>query len=189
MNMQVDESELELPASGNVDDLKAYVEEAYNLEIEIAELTRRLELKNKQLGNLMNKEIPDAMDRIGTNVFGVPGTRTECRIQPFYHASIPEASRSEAFQWLEEHEHGDLIKNSLKVDFNKEDAEAAKRIFDRVKQMLAQEEINAKPVMDKAVHWKTLTSFVKEQVEEGNVLPLGILGATVGRVAKFKEIK
>lgn len=188
-DMKIDPSEMEVASDASVDDLKAYVEEAYQLEIEIAEIGRQLELKNKKLGNLMNKEIPDAMDRIGTNVFGVPGTRTECRIQPFYHANIPEASRAEAFEWLEENEHGDLIKNSLKVDFNKEDADAAKRIFDRVKQMLAQEGIEAKPILDKAVHWKTLTSFIKEQVEEGKVLPLGIFGATVGRVAKFKEIK
>lgn len=187
--MKIDDSELEPVVSGNTDELKQYVEEAYQLEIEIAELNRKLELKNTRLKGLMNKDIPDTMDKIGTNVFGVPGTRTEVRLTPFYHASIPEASREDAFNWLEENEHGDLIKNAMKVEFNREDAEAAKRIFDRVKQMLAQEEINAKPVMDKSVHWKTLTSFVKEQVEEGNVLPLGILGATVGRVAKFKEIK
>lgn len=189
MNMNIDPSELEPTVSANTDELKAYIEEAYQLDIEIAELNRQLEQKGNRLKTLMNKDIPDTMDRIGTNVFGVPGTRTECRIQPFYHASIPEASKEEAFEWLEKNEHGDLIKNAMKVEFNREDADAAKRIFDRVRQMLAQEEINAKPVMDKTVHWKTLTSFIKEQVEEGKVLPLGIFGATVGRVAKFKETK
>lgn len=187
--MEVDASELEPVAPVNTDELKAYVEEAYQLDIEIAELNRQLELKGNRLKTLMNKDIPDTMDKIGTNVFGVPGTRTEVRVQPFYHASIPEAAKEDAFKWLEDNEHGDLIKNAMKVEFNREDADAAKRIFDRVKQMLVQEEINAKPTMDKSVHWKTLTSFVKEQVEEGHVLPLGILGATVGRVAKFKETK
>jgi hypothetical protein len=40
-----------------------------------------------------------------------------------------------------------------------------------------------------SVPWNTLTAFVKEQVEKGAVLPLDILGATVGRVVKLKARK
>ena len=39
------------------------------------------------------------------------------------------------------------------------------------------------------VPWTTLTALVKEQVEQGEPVPLDTLGATVGQVAKITKRK
>ena len=188
--MKVDDSELDVPASKEkTAALRELVLEAYVQDSAIAGLEMQIENRKNRLSQLMNKDIPELMSEIGTNVFGVPDTRTEVRVMPYYHANIPAATAAEAYKWLEDQGHGDIIKNALHVDFNKEDAAVAKQVYDRVNQMMAEYDVPAKPVLEKGVHWKTLTSFVKERIESGETLPLAILGATVGQVAKFKERK
>lgn len=185
----VDDSEFEVPQdTDRLARITLLVEKAFDLDMEIAELNRQVEIKNGKLRELKEKDIPDLMAEVGITVVGVPGhDDMTCEVVQFVHASIPKSGEVEAFKWLEDNEHGDLIKNSLIVDFNKEDAEAAKRIYDRVVQMVAQEEISATPILKKGVHHMTLTAFVKEQLSEGQDVPLATLGATVGNIAKFKE--
>jgi hypothetical protein len=170
--------------------LKRLVVVAFEVDQQIARLEKELELAKEHRKRLLTEEIPDKMAEVGTNVFGVPGTEVECRVVPYYHANIKEPDLPAAVKWMDDNGHGDLPKRTLTVEFNREDQEVAIRIMQRVKQMLAEEDIieRTKIFIKYGVHWKTLTAFVKEQIERGAALPLAILGATVGQVAKF-EIK
>lgn len=192
--MDIDESELEVQPSGKLEAITEKVERAFQLDVEIAELERQTDLKVGEKKQLMEKDIPELMASAQIDVVGVPGhPDILCEVVNYVHASIPVSwppeNQKKAFNWLESKGHGDIVKNTMIVEFNTEDADAAKRIFDRVKQMIAQEEINADPVLRKQVHHGTLTSFIKEQIGLGVALPLETLGAVVGEYAKFKENK
>jgi len=169
------------------DRLSEAVREAHRVDHEITKLEESLERLKAKKQELLTKKIPDLMGEVGTNVFGVPGTDVECRVVPYYHASLKEDKLPAAVKWLDQNGHGDLPKRTVAIEFNREDQEAARRIFQRVQQMLAEEDIieRTQLSMKYGIHWKTLTAFVKEQVEKGAALPLELLGATVGQVAKF----
>jgi hypothetical protein len=170
------------------DKLKKAVEEAYELDEEITSLEQQIERFKDQRKKLLTETIPDLMSEVGTNVFGVPGTEVECRVVPYYHANIKFEQMMRAVKWMDANGHGDLPKRTITVDFNREDQDAARRIFQRIQQMLAEEDIIERTQLNMkyGVHWKTLTAFVKEQIEQGAALPLELLGATVGQVATFK---
>ena len=45
------------------------------------------------------------------------GTKVE--VKPFYAAKIPESRNDEAFDWLRDNGHGDMIKNVLTANIDK----------------------------------------------------------------------
>ena len=51
---------------------------------------------------------------------------SEISVKPIYAASIPKDRRDEAFQWLRDHEFGDLVKNNVTVTFGRGEDETAK---------------------------------------------------------------
>jgi predicted NACHT family NTPase len=83
---------------------------------------------------------------------------------------------------LRDNNHGDLIKNTISVDFGRgEDNDAAD-----LKQGLND---MGRSYTDKTgVHPQTLRAFVREQVESGQTLPLDLLGVFIGQKTTIKEV-
>jgi hypothetical protein len=178
----------ESPASKDkLDAVRAKVKEARDIDFSIQSLNERLSLLSKRKQELVHNELPDLFQDAKIDVLGIepegnmPGYDTE--LKDFYHANIPEARRDEAFAWLDKNKHGDMIKTVITVELGRGDRKTAKA----VEQALRKLEVSYSSKL--SVPWNTLTAFVKEQVEKGAVLPLDILGATVGRVVKLKARK
>jgi hypothetical protein len=160
----------------------------HNLDTDIKALELQLtDLKNKRQ-DITEREMPDLFDEVGTDRIGLPEAGVDLILKPYYHAVLskddPELQEA-GFKWLEENGHGDIIKATLTVEFTRGELERAKELQAKVQQLTNQ------PVrIEMGVHWKTLTGFVKEQLERYQaVLPLGLLGATVGRVVKIEKRK
>ena len=83
-------------------------------------------------------------------------------------------------QWLIDNNHGDLIKNEVKLKFSRGEEEAADKI---VNELLAK---GLNPQQVKSVHSGTLSAFVKEQLSEGAEIPEQLLGVYIGRKAIIK---
>lgn len=174
----------------------------------LAELRARRE-------TVARRELVDAMDAIGQDHIGLAEFDVDIKTEDYVFASIPnpesekdpEAAarkaelRAGAFAWLVENEHEGLIKTVVTVELPRgayEDALRIKRIID---ELPALDPETGEPVgnggptgycarVQESVHWGTLTSFVKEQIKRPEVtLPLEMLGATVGRVAKIVKRK
>ena len=94
-------------------------------------------------------------------------------------ASIPVARRPEAHEWLTDQGHGDLIKRNVTVGFGREESEAAQALFDQ----LVGDGLKVKD--EQKVEPSTLKKFVKDQLEEGNAIPLDLFGAVQFRQAKI----
>jgi hypothetical protein len=138
---------------------------------------------------------------MGQDRIGLPDAAVDLVLEPFYHANIAvdwePQRREEAFKWLEENGHGDLVKVNVMFSFRKEQLADARWLQTAVKLIqAAQAECGIEtentipdPTMKMEVHYGTLTAFVREQVECGAELPLEKLGATVGQIVKIKPRK
>lgn len=173
---------------------KDALEEAQRLGAEVNYLDARLALWAEKAAELqgrraliLGRELPDLMDSKKIEAFTVDGV--PFKVDNYYKASIPSDNPDPGHDWLEEHGHGDLIKNTIVVTLPKDSEEMAKEIEDYVRQRYQQAVIERK----RQVPWASLTSWLKELWEstdpEKVLPPLEIMGATVGRIVKVGKPK
>ncbi len=138
-----------------------------NLETELANLKEAHRF-------LIEKSMPDMMMELGMSEIKL-FTGEKLTMKPFYAASISEENQDAAFSWLRENNFDSIIKNEVKASFGKGDDE-------RVMQVM--EALNASfPGVfscKASVHYQTLKSFVKEQVESGSPIPAELFNLHIG---------
>lgn len=159
---------------------------------EVEELEERLKQRKTRLYEIETRTLPDIMNQIGTDVTGVDGVQIE--IQRKIHANISkdweEQRRVAAYDHLRSIGGEDLIKQTMIVSAGKGSDEKMLQIAQRVRQMLAEVELDASLSMEPSVQWNTLTSFVKSVLKEGDVpVDLEVIGATDITVAKIVRKK
>lgn len=162
------------------------------LSKEIENLEETLKSKKTRLYEIETKTLPDIMNQIGTDVTGVDGVQIE--LQRKIHANISkdwdDQRKVSAFQHLREIGGEDIIKQTMIVSAGRGSDEKMLRIAQRVKQMLAEESLDAALSLEPSVPWNTLTSFVKSVLKEGDTpVDLEVIGATDVTVAKIVRKK
>mgnify|MGYP003624909208 FL=1 len=145
-------------------------------------IQKSLKEAEEEARRLSEEVIPTLMQQAGVSSIKLDnGTSVE--VSPYYYAKISEDRKAEAFQWLRENDHGDLIKNNVSVSFGKgEDSNAVN----------LKSELEAKGlVVDQKqdVHWQTLRGFVKEQIEKNKTLPSETFGLYIANRTKIKTNK
>ena len=151
------------------------------LETQKKILTTEEELKKlKDVETTLSEQtIPNLMQQAGVSLLKLAdGTGVE--VKPFYSARIPASKSEEAFNWLRENGHGDLIKNQVSLEFGMKQDNEAKSII---------EELKAKglPVKQKTtVHPSSLRGFVREQIQDlGKDVPADLFGTYVANKTKI----
>ena len=145
-------------------------------------IQKSLKEAEEEARRLSEEVIPTLMQQAGVSSIKLDnGTSVE--VSPYYYAKISEDKKVEAFKWLRENDHGDLIKNNVSVSFGKgEDSNAVN----------LKSELEAKGlVVDQKqdVHWQTLRGFVKEQIEKNKTLPSETFGLYIANRTKIKTNK
>lgn len=179
---------------------------------ELAETTARLERAEALVKSikarrdwLSTKLLPDMMDEAGTDIIGIPEANVDVVVEPFVHAAIkadwsPE-DRSRAFAALEAAGGASLVQAVLEIKFPREHLALAQQLAQRASAYLTAAYGNQPPPpvnLELAVHHATLTSWIKEEFARRDQLlldsqplppplPLGQIGATIGRVCKVKK--
>lgn len=166
------------------DDSLRQVSELATKQVELEAKISNAEANLKTLKQSHNKvsqvDIPEALAECGLSEFKL-ANGMKVTVNPFYSASIPKERLDEGLTWLRDNNHGDLIKQTISVDFGRgEDNEAA-----ALKEVLA--ETGASYTDRTGVHSSTLRAFVREQVESGQNLPLDLLGVFIGQKTIIKE--
>jgi uncharacterized small protein (DUF1192 family) len=168
----------EVPSDAALASVSELVARQIRLEDEIASAEAQLKAKNEDLRRVAFDELPAAMAELGLkDVRTTAGARVE--IKSFVQASITKARQEEAFAWLRDHGHGDLVKHEVKVALGAGEDEIAAEIV---------ESIRARGLIadDKAtVHAQTLKAFLREQIENGADVPLDLFGAYLGQEARI----
>ncbi len=183
------------PDQDKLDKLQEAASEVRDLEATLKDLIERQKEIEAKVFTLYHETLPTLMDLAGVDRIGLPASGNlpamDAYLCPFYRASIaaswPEEQRKAAFNFLESKGHGDLIKTAVSIAFPREERKQAVELAETLaEQGLA-------PQVNEMVHHGTLTSWLKEQIEERNQSftqsELEALGASVGRIVNLKERK
>jgi len=149
---------------GKVKDLSTLCDKKLNIDIKIADAKNSLkELENTER-QLSQELIPEALQEAGVSSLTLKnGSKVEIRVK--YAARIPEKYKEEAFEWLKEHGHDDIIKNEVIIRFGRGEEDKANELV---------KELDGKglsPDQKRRVEPMTIKGFVREQIEKGVNLP------------------
>lgn len=174
-----------------LDRLRALCEEFRDLEAEISDLEDRLKAARSAREQMRTAAIPEQMDVCG--VAGIdllprgnfPAERVEVR--PEVRASIAAAWTDEkkraAYDYLDGVGSGDLIKTTVTIYFPRERRADAVKLAAELKPLRVQVDV------DEAVHWSTLSKWLRERVAKGLKTDFEAIGGYSGRTAKVTAMK
>jgi hypothetical protein len=141
-------------------------------EAERAVLDKENELKEAEAELKLVQEdlLPSAMAEAGMKAFTLDNG-AKITIKDDVAVSVPADKKSEAYAWLRTNDFGDLIKNTVAIDFGRGEDEKAEHL----KEHCQEQGIS---YSDKeSVHAQTLKAFIKEQMANGKDIPLELFGA------------
>ena len=149
-----------------------------DIQKEVTTLEDQLKKKKEEELKLSEQDIPNLMQKTGVSLLKLTdGSSVE--IKPYYGARIPASRTDEAFDWLRENNHGDLIKNNVTLTFGRNQDNEAKSIVDD----LRNKGHNVKQA--EKVEPMTLKAFVREQIEKGKDVPADLFGVYVATRTKI----
>lgn len=141
-------------------------------ECERAVLVKEDELRQAEVELRLVQEdlLPTAMAEAGMKAFTLDNG-AKITIKDDVAVSVPADKKRDAYAWLRESGFGDLIKNTVAIDFGRgEDGNA-----EALKEYCQEHGMN---YSDKeGVHAQTLKAFIKEQMARGVDVPLELFGA------------
>ncbi len=144
---------------------------------EVTKAEEELKEAQEKYRQLEQFTIPEYMDTLGLEEFTTTrGMRVV--VETKIRASIGK-NKGPAFAWLIENGHDGIIKRTVVVAFNREQAEEAAELMKKLHPDFAGVK------QDMKVEGATLTAFVKEQLKEGNDVPIDIFGIFEQRFAKI----
>lgn len=130
--------------------------------------------------HLREEAIPAAMMELELTSVQLLSGETVTIKQDVY-ASIPADKKAEAFDWLEEHQFGGLIKTQVSVAFGKGELMAAVALEKKLRSE------GADPSFTRDVHAQTLKAWLRERLAAGDNVPLQLFGARPVWVAKIQK--
>ena len=108
---------------------------------------------------------------------------SKLEVVPAIYASIPAKYKEDAFQWLRDHGHGDLIKNQVATNFVRgQEKQAEQFATELVERGMA-------PSTKKWVEPMTLKAWVRESTEKGLNIPHDLFGVFIGEKSKITRSK
>jgi len=154
---------------------------AKELEKEILDLEGSLDKLKGQHRKITEEALPEALAEMGMKSFRMTDG-SSIDIKPFYGASIPDARKAEAFQWLRDRGFDDIIKNTVSVRFGRGEDELCARAIQLLR-------MQGFPVeQTQKVEPQTLKAWVKERIERGEDVSSELFGVYVGKKAIIKSI-
>jgi flagellin-like hook-associated protein FlgL len=151
------------------------------VESDILALENQIKSKKAELQQ-MNDSIVQLMEQRGVKEIKLMNGDA-VSFKPFFKGSITKDNEREAFEWLENNNLGDIIKNIVSVRFGKGDNEVAiDLIQDLEKQGLS-------PDQKRKVEPMTLNALIGEQINDGKAFPLELFSVYMGNKVKIKRGK
>ena len=165
---------------GRLGDIARLANDAAELEAQISKAEELLKEKKRWLKEITEGRLPDALEALGLQKFTLTDG-AEISVKPFYAASIPVPRRMEAFQWLRDHEFGDIVKNNVTVTFGRGEDEIAREFVSLCGSR------GFVPSQVEKVEPSVLKAWLRERVEAGDPIPLDLFGAFISQRATIKR--
>ena len=188
----MEKGKLKTEIEKNANELVNIVDECFELE------SRLKELKNKAT-NLKREILPEILINEG---FGIDSkivlqNGRVLILKEFFEASIPslskislernvekandlEIKRQDAFEWLENNNLSNIIKNFVKIQFNKDDNKRVEELTKYLSDNCIEFEL------DRNVHHQTLKASLKEHISNGKSVPIDTFSIVTGQIVDVK---
>ena len=139
-------------------------------------ILRRIELSENSLKDLKKEHqrisgevIPTMMSEMGLSELKLQDG-SHLKVSTSYRATITEANKETAFNWLRNNGLGDIIKNEISVSFGRNEDNKAASYAELAKGQGFQ------PTQKMKVEPMTLKALVRERIEAGKEMPTEIFG-------------
>lgn len=163
------------PEGDTLTRLHSMAKRALKLKAELLNDEKAIEEKKAELDRITKDLLPGLMQECNFLTLGLDDGRT-ITVKDVVKASITEAKRESAHEWLRQNGFDGIIKTAITAEFGRgEDAEAQRVLA-------ALDQAGAHATVKESIHNATLTSFVKGELEKGTPIPFELFG-----VYQYKE--
>ena len=168
INFEADQQDA-MKKTDNIQSLADQVErlEAMQQQLEIQE--DAIKEKKKQIQHISGEVIPTMMSEMGLAELKLHDG-SHLKVSTSYRATITEANKEAAYNWLRENGLGDIIKNEISVSFGRNEDNKAADYAELAKGQGFQ------PTQKMKVEPMTLKALVRERIEAGKEMPTEIFG-------------
>ena len=136
--------------------------------------------KKKDIEHLSGEVIPTMLSEMGLSFLKLQdGSSVEVKTN--YSATITQANKEAAFNWLRENGLGDIIKNEISVSFGRNEDNKAADYANLAKGQ------GFEPQQKLKVEPMTLKALVRERMEAGKEMPTELFNIYVGNKTTIKR--
>ena len=170
--MAIDFEKDQQDAMSRTENIQSLADQVQRLE----GVLRRIELSENNLKDLKKEHqrisgevIPTMMSEMGLSELKLQDG-SHLKVSTSYRATITEANKEAAFNWLRNNGLGDIIKNEISVSFGRNEDDKAANYAELAKGQGFQ------PTQKMKVEPMTLKALVRERIEAGKEMPTEIFG-------------
>ena len=153
----------------NIQSLADQVEKLEELQSRLETQEQIMKDTKKQIERISGEVIPTMMSEMGLAELKLQDG-SHLKVSTSYRATITEANKEAAFNWLRNNGLGDIIKNEISVSFGRNEDNKAATYAELAKGQGFQ------PTQKMKVEPMTLKALVRERIEAGKDMPTEIFG-------------
>ena len=153
----------------NIQSLADQVERLESMQQQLEIQEDAIKEKKKQIQHISGEVIPTMMSEMGLSELKLQDG-SHLKVATSYRATISEANKEAAFNWLRNNGLGDIIKNEISVSFGRNEDNKAASYAELAKGQGFQ------PTQKMKVEPMTLKALVRERIEAGKEMPTEIFG-------------
>ena len=169
-----------LKKTDNIQSLADQVEKLEDLNVRLEAQEQIIKDTKKEIDRLSGEVIPTMMSEMGLSELKLQDG-SHLKVSTSYKASITEANKEMAFNWLRENGLGDIIKNEINVSFGRNEDNKAAEYAELARSQGLQ------PTQKMKVEPMTLKALVRERIEAGKEMPTEIFNVYVGNKTTIKR--
>jgi ABC-type Fe3+-citrate transport system substrate-binding protein len=168
INFEADQQDA-MKKTENIQSLADQVEKLEELHGRLQTQEQIMKDTKKQIERLSGEVIPTMMSEMGLAELKLQDG-SHLKVSTSYRATITEANKEAAFNWLRNNGLGDIIKNEISVSFGRNEDNKAATYAELAKGQGFQ------PTQKMKVEPMTLKALVRERIEAGKEMPTEIFG-------------
>ena len=170
--MTIDFEKDQQDAMKKTEGIQSLADQVERLELcddRIADIENDLKMMKKKRDHISGEVIPTMMSEMGLAELKLHDG-SHLKVSTSYRATITEANKEAAFNWLRSNGLGDIIKNEISVSFGRNEDNKAADYAELAKGQGFQ------PTQKMKVEPMTLKALVRERIEAGKQMPTEIFG-------------
>ena len=179
IDFEKDQEEV-LDRTTNINKLADKIKELQAQQEQLQQQEDAIKQKKKDIEYLSGEVIPTMLSEMGLSFLKLQdGSSVEVKTN--YSATITQANKEKAFNWLRENGLSDIIKNEISVSFGRNEDNKAADYAELAKGQ------GLEPRQKLKVEPMTLKALVRERIEAGKEMPTELFNIYVGNKTTIKR--